>query len=97
MVDHYRTFWDTRLGALEARLVKEEPGWVGAGGTRGRSMNATDEPAPVLVMRRQMPVPRERVFEAWLDPESLAHSMRPGNLTRPRSNSILGSAAGFGS
>ncbi len=44
-------------------------------------MTVTDEAAPVLVVRRQMAVPRERVFEAWLDSESLAHWMRPGNLT----------------
>ena len=41
----------------------------------------TDEAAPVLVVRRHMAVPRERVFEAWLDSESLAHWMRPGNFT----------------
>jgi glutathione S-transferase len=45
-------------------------------------MNATDEAAPVLVVRRQIAVPRRRVFEAWLDSESLAHWMRPGNCTR---------------
>jgi uncharacterized protein YndB with AHSA1/START domain len=28
-----------------------------------------------------MAVPRERVFEAWLDSESLAQWMRPGNFT----------------
>ena len=44
-------------------------------------MTVTDEAAPVLVVRRQLAVPRERVFEAWLDSESLAHWMRPGNLT----------------
>ena len=44
-------------------------------------MIVTDEAAPVLVVRRQMAVPRERVFEAWLDSESLAHWMRPGNFT----------------
>jgi uncharacterized protein YndB with AHSA1/START domain len=44
-------------------------------------MTVTDEAAPVLVVRRQMAVPRERVFEAWLDSESLAHWMRPGNFT----------------
>lgn len=40
-------------------------------------MTVTDEAAPVLVVRRQMAVPRERVFEAWLDSESLAHWMCP--------------------
>jgi uncharacterized protein YndB with AHSA1/START domain len=45
-------------------------------------MTAIDEAAPVLVVRRQIAVPRERVFEAWLDSESLAQWMRPGSFTR---------------
>ena len=45
-------------------------------------MMATDEAVPVLVVRRHMAVPRERVFEAWLDSESLAHWMRPGDTSR---------------
>jgi uncharacterized protein YndB with AHSA1/START domain len=44
-------------------------------------MTATDEAGPVLVVRRQIAVPRERVFEAWLDSESLAQWMRPGSMT----------------
>jgi uncharacterized protein YndB with AHSA1/START domain len=44
-------------------------------------MTVNHEGAPVLVVRRQMAVPRERVFAAWLDSESLAHWMRPGNST----------------
>jgi len=44
-------------------------------------MTVTDEAAPVLVVRRHIAVPRERVFEAWLDSESLAQWMRPGNFT----------------
>lgn len=44
-------------------------------------MTVTGEAAPVLVVRRQIAVSRERVFEAWLDSESLAHWMRPGNVT----------------
>lgn len=44
-------------------------------------MTVTDEAAPVLVLRRHIVVARERVFEAWLDSESLAHWMRPGNFT----------------
>ena len=44
-------------------------------------MNATDQTTPVLVVRRQMAVPRERVFQAWLDSESLAHWMRPAGTT----------------
>lgn len=45
-------------------------------------MTATDEGAPVLVVRRQMAVPRARVFQAWLDSDSLAHWMRPGDCTQ---------------
>ena len=44
-------------------------------------MSVTDEAAPVLVVRRHIAVRRERVFEAWLESESLAHWMRPGNST----------------
>ena len=44
-------------------------------------MTVTDEMAPVLVVRRQMAVPRQRVFDAWLDSESMAHWMRPGKVT----------------
>ena len=40
-------------------------------------MSVTDDAEPVLVVRREMAVPRERVFEAWLDSESLAHWMAP--------------------
>jgi uncharacterized protein YndB with AHSA1/START domain len=40
-------------------------------------MTTTEEAGPVLVVRRRLAVPRERVFEAWLDSESLAHWMRP--------------------
>lgn len=43
-------------------------------------MMATDE-APVLVVRRNIAVPRERVFDAWLSSESLAQWMRPGDST----------------
>jgi uncharacterized protein YndB with AHSA1/START domain len=44
-------------------------------------MTGMKEEAPVLVVRRQMAVPRERVFRAWLDSESLAHWMRPMDCT----------------
>jgi len=44
-------------------------------------MTVTDEAAQVLVVRRLIAVPRERVFEAWLDSESLAHWMRPADFT----------------
>jgi uncharacterized protein YndB with AHSA1/START domain len=39
------------------------------------------ESGETLVVRRIIPVPRERVFQAWLDPESLAQWMRPGGAT----------------
>jgi len=45
-------------------------------------MTATDEQAPVLVVRRLMPVPRARVFAAWLDSDSLARWMCPMGVTR---------------
>ena len=35
-----------------------------------------NEAAPVLVVRREIAAPRERVFQAWLDSESMAHWMR---------------------
>jgi uncharacterized protein YndB with AHSA1/START domain len=44
-------------------------------------MTVNDAGAPVVVVRRQMAVSRDRVFAAWLDSESLAHWMRPGSST----------------
>lgn len=44
-------------------------------------MTVPDEAAPVLVVRRHIGVRRERVFEAWLDSESLAQWMRPADFT----------------
>jgi uncharacterized protein YndB with AHSA1/START domain len=41
-----------------------------------------DNSGEVLVVRRVLPVERERVFAAWLDPASLATWMRPGETTR---------------
>lgn len=38
-------------------------------------------PGEELVVRRVLPVERERVFAAWLDPASLATWMRPGGMT----------------
>jgi uncharacterized protein YndB with AHSA1/START domain len=38
-------------------------------------------PGETLVVRRFIPVPRERVFAAWLDPASLAQWMRPKGTT----------------
>lgn len=40
----------------------------------------TADPAPgTLVVRRTIPLPREEVFAAWLDPASLAVWMSPGD------------------
>jgi uncharacterized protein YndB with AHSA1/START domain len=39
------------------------------------------ESGETLVVRRVIPASRERVFAAWLDPESLAQWMRPGGAT----------------
>jgi uncharacterized protein YndB with AHSA1/START domain len=40
-----------------------------------------DSSADPLVVRRLIPVPREAVFAAWLDPVSLALWMCPGSVT----------------
>lgn len=42
-------------------------------------MTASDG-GEVLVVRRVLAAPRERVFAAWLDPESLAQWMRPDSV-----------------
>ena len=44
-------------------------------------MTVTEEAAPVLVVRHSFAVPRQRVFDAWLDSEAMAHWMRPGKVT----------------
>ena len=53
------------------------------------------EPAPErankLVIRKIMPVPREKVFAAWLDPEGMRRWMCPGATAR-RCKSTRGSA-----
>jgi len=35
-----------------------------------------------VVIRRMLPATREEVFAAWTDPESMAHWMCPGDVTR---------------
>jgi uncharacterized protein YndB with AHSA1/START domain len=44
-------------------------------------MTLPDNPLETLVVRRVLPVSRERVFAAWLDPVSMAQWMRPGEST----------------
>jgi uncharacterized protein YndB with AHSA1/START domain len=44
-------------------------------------VTADRESGETLVVRRFIPVPRERVFAAWLDPASLAAWMRPAGTT----------------
>lgn len=43
-------------------------------------MRAPDDRPDTLVVRRVLPVPREAVFAAWLDPVSLARWMCPGDV-----------------
>ena len=45
-------------------------------------MTIPDQPGDALVVRRILPVSREQVFAAWLDPASLAQWMRPGAVSR---------------
>jgi uncharacterized protein YndB with AHSA1/START domain len=44
-------------------------------------VTAGGESVDTLVVRRLIPVPRERVFAAWLDAASLAQWMRPAGMT----------------
>jgi uncharacterized protein YndB with AHSA1/START domain len=54
-------------------------------------MNAAIAPAAVVV-RRTIPASPERLFDAWLDPISLATWMRPGEIrdTRARVDARVG-------
>jgi len=40
-------------------------------------MTEGEEGADCVVVRKVIPVPRERAFDAWLDPSSLAQWMKP--------------------
>lgn len=44
-------------------------------------MAADEERRDRLVVRKLLRVPREEVFAAWIDPESLRHWMCPGEMT----------------
>jgi uncharacterized protein YndB with AHSA1/START domain len=44
-------------------------------------MSAARDSGEILVVRRFIPAPRQRVFAAWLDPASLAAWMRPAGTT----------------
>jgi len=44
-------------------------------------VSPAEESADTLVVRRLLPAPREQVFAAWLDPESLAQWMCPGDVS----------------
>jgi uncharacterized protein YndB with AHSA1/START domain len=43
-------------------------------------MTAEEDRPDRLVVRRVIPAPREEVFAAWVDPESLRHWMCPGDV-----------------
>jgi uncharacterized protein YndB with AHSA1/START domain len=45
-------------------------------------MNVEDESADLVIVRRVVPVAREEVFAAWLDPASLRQWMLPGDVAR---------------
>ena len=47
-------------------------------------MSGTTPAGQALVVRRFIPVPRERVFAAWVDAGSLARWMRPTGITDAR-------------
>lgn len=47
-------------------------------------MSLRHDPVDTLVVRRKLPVPRERVFAAWLDPALLSQFMCPGAVAEAR-------------
>ena len=75
---HYRAFWEARLDALDELLTGKRP-------RRGRTrLIGKDDPDDVVVVRRVIAAPRDRVFAAWLDPAMLARFMRPGDVADAR-------------
>jgi uncharacterized protein YndB with AHSA1/START domain len=44
-------------------------------------VSPADRAGEALVLRRLLPVPREQVFAAWLDPASMAQWMCPGDIS----------------
>ena len=44
-------------------------------------MTSSEQSESVLVVRRTIAAPRERVFRAWLEPADLARFMQPGDVT----------------
>jgi uncharacterized protein YndB with AHSA1/START domain len=47
-------------------------------------MTASSDADEVVVVRRVIAAPRDRVFAAWLDPAMLARFMRPGDVAEAR-------------
>src|SRR5690349_15555451 len=45
------------------------------------TMTARSSGDEVLIVRRTIAAPRERVFAAWLDPAKLSRFMQPGDVT----------------
>ena len=47
-------------------------------------MNGTKiQPSTTLLIRRKLPAPRERVFDAWTQPEHLSQWLGPRDFTAP--------------
>jgi uncharacterized protein YndB with AHSA1/START domain len=44
-------------------------------------MSNTTSTVPALVLRRTFDAPRERVFDAWITPESMSQFMGPGDVS----------------
>jgi uncharacterized protein YndB with AHSA1/START domain/DNA-binding transcriptional ArsR family regulator len=87
-LEHYRVFCALSSVVVAPYLQEGSATKAALSGIPGAAswevppVNTPDLPATVLVTRRLLPVPRERVFAAWLDPVSLAQWMRPGDVAR---------------